>query len=85
MGYHARCCRYGETFTVSDEVLDPSFTLPIGKAKVELCTFVVVFSLMNCIVSELRYKHGSLCFQVHIFIDIRHKYNEVVWIFWLTG
>ncbi|KAL2634946.1 hypothetical protein R1flu_006425 [Riccia fluitans] len=26
---------YGETFTVSDEVLDPSFTLPIGKAKVE--------------------------------------------------
>jgi len=26
--------RYGETFPVSPEVLDPSFTLPIGKAKV---------------------------------------------------
>ncbi|KAL3692903.1 hypothetical protein R1sor_006554 [Riccia sorocarpa] len=26
---------YGESFTVSDEVLDPSFTLPIGKAKIE--------------------------------------------------
>jgi hypothetical protein len=26
--------RYGESFPVSQEVLDPSFTLPIGKAKV---------------------------------------------------
>jgi hypothetical protein len=26
--------RYGETFPVSPQVLDPSFTLPIGKAKV---------------------------------------------------
>ncbi|KAH9575089.1 hypothetical protein CY35_01G093500 [Sphagnum magellanicum] len=26
---------YGETFPVSPEVLDPSFTLPIGKAKIE--------------------------------------------------
>jgi pyruvate dehydrogenase E1 component beta subunit len=27
--------RYGETFPVSPQVLDPSFTLPIGKAKIE--------------------------------------------------
>ncbi|KAM3398624.1 pyruvate dehydrogenase E1 component subunit beta-1, mitochondrial isoform X1 [Capsicum galapagoense] len=26
---------YGQSFPVSDEVLDPSFTLPIGKAKIE--------------------------------------------------
>ncbi|KAK4716145.1 hypothetical protein R3W88_014483 [Solanum pinnatisectum] len=26
---------YGESFPVSEEVLDPSFTLPIGKAKIE--------------------------------------------------
>lgn len=26
--------RYGESFRVSEEVLDPNFTLPIGKAKV---------------------------------------------------
>ena len=26
--------RYGEPFAVSEEVLDPNFTLPIGKAKV---------------------------------------------------
>lgn len=26
--------RYGESFPVSDEVLDPNFCLPIGKAKV---------------------------------------------------
>lgn len=33
--------RYGESFPVSDEVLDSSFCLPIGKAKVcLLCCFI---------------------------------------------
>lgn len=28
------CIRYGESFPVSEEVLDSSFSIPIGKAKV---------------------------------------------------
>lgn len=36
------CNRYGESFPVSQEVLDPSFTLPIGKAKVSEQRQVVV-------------------------------------------
>ncbi|KAK8451578.1 hypothetical protein SEVIR_6G233100v4 [Setaria viridis] len=33
--YNVFSCRYGESFPVSDEVLDSSFCLPIGKAKIE--------------------------------------------------
>ena len=32
--------RYGESFPVSQEVLDPSFTLPIGKAKVSCFAYL---------------------------------------------
>ena len=35
-------CSYGESFPVSDEVLDSSFCLPIGKAKVCLYIYTVV-------------------------------------------
>jgi pyruvate/2-oxoglutarate/acetoin dehydrogenase E1 component len=35
--YHVVLCSYGESFPVSAEVLDSSFCLPIGKAKVRCC------------------------------------------------
>ena len=37
------CLRYGESFPVSAEVLDSSFTAPIGKAKVILLLLLIYF------------------------------------------
>jgi len=37
-GFALYLFRYGESFPVSAEVLDSSFCLPIGKAKVCFCT-----------------------------------------------
>ena len=56
---------YGASFDVSDEVLDPNFTLPIGKAKVErVGTDVTIVGFARMVgvamdaAKELQEKHG---------------------------
>ena len=58
--------RYGELFPVSAEVLDPSFVLPIGKAKVRIgqCTDVfllkhVLSTILNCFLWKQIEREGT--------------------------
>ena len=58
--------RYGELFPVSAEVLDPSFVLPIGKAKVRIeeCTDVfllkhVLSTILICFLRKQIEREGT--------------------------
>ena len=55
--------RYGESFPISDEALDSSFYLPIGKAKV--CIPQQINILLKFAVNLLDLAHSFLMFTGH--------------------